>query len=277
MVSSLIATTLAHRKVDSESQHALHPDNYRICALQDGASEPGNERLQDKIPRKHHGTTSSFNENQTLLRECTSKDALSHMSTLCTTIKQRYIDLTPEDRWEHVVNSLNEALLKRIQARTTAKSLSPSAYGLKSEDFCDAQHAAKLRSVNLANSFAVARELDMAENPDGIMVRRHVALPAQSAQSVRSSDATSLRLSTTNQRISQPASNQPPRPTAAPSGPFGVPGRQLHKTYFDDPRHSDLTIVLGDRSVHAHRVVLSRVSEYFDLLFENNHRVCQNR
>jgi hypothetical protein len=37
----------------------------------------------------------------------------------------------------------------------------------------------------------------------------------------------------------------------------------LFKSYVDDPTLSDITIKLSDRSVHLHRIVLSRRSEYF--------------
>jgi len=231
------------------------------------------------------GLFPQFSENETLLHDCTSRDSLSHVSQLCTTIQQRNVEHTSEDRWSHVLNSINEALVRRLRAKGTANTLSPSVYGLKSEDFRDAQIAAKLRPVNLANLFVIARELDMAENPDGIMTRRNATLPPKKIQSVRSLDATSLRSSTTSQRIPthaaehrapapQSSNNQQPRPPAAPSGPVAARERRIHKTYFDDHRHSDLTIVLGDVPVHVHCVVLCRASEYFDLLLETNTWVC---
>jgi hypothetical protein len=220
------------------------------------------------------GLFSQFDENETLLRECTSRDALSHMSQLCTVIQQRNVDQTSEDRWSHVLNSINEALVKRLRAKDTAKHLSPSLYGLKSDDFRDAQIAAKVRTVNLANLFAMARELDMAENSDGIMARRNASLPSKKTQSLRSSDAASLRSSTTSERALRSDISKLPHPSAPPSDPAGAPGRRLHKTYFNNPRHSDISIVLCDRLVYLHCVVLSRVSECFDLLLENNRQVC---
>jgi hypothetical protein len=45
----------------------------------------------------------------------------------------------------------------------------------------------------------------------------------------------------------------------------------LLKTYFDDPKMSDLTIILNDRTVPAHAIVLCRGSEYFaNLLAESS-------
>ena len=51
----------------------------------------------------------------------------------------------------------------------------------------------------------------------------------------------------------------------------------LFMTYFDDPTRSDITIVLSDRSVHAHGIVLCRGSEYFsNLLAESSQvRICR--
>ena len=213
-----------------------------------------------------------FNENGTLISECTSKDSLSHMSSLCTAIQHRHTDQTSEDRWSHVTNLLNEALVKRLQAKGPAKN-SPSAYSLKSEDFRDAHHAAKLRTANLASLLVMARELDMIEGPDGILVR-HAALPSKRAQSVRSSDGSSLRSSTTSQGPTQSDISRLPRAPAVPSSSGGASNRRLHKTFFNDSRHSDLVIILSDRSVYAHCVVLCRVSERFDLLLETNHKVC---
>jgi hypothetical protein len=45
-----------------------------------------------------------------------------------------------------------------------------------------------------------------------------------------------------------------------------LPHLELFKSYFDDPTLSDITIKLSDRSVHLHRIVLSRRSEYFSTL-----------
>jgi hypothetical protein len=42
-----------------------------------------------------------------------------------------------------------------------------------------------------------------------------------------------------------------------------LPHLELFKSYFDGPTLSDITIKLSDRSVHLHRIVLSRRSEYF--------------
>jgi hypothetical protein len=211
-----------------------------------------------------------FEENETLLSVCTSKDALSYMSSLCTAIQQRYDDQTTEGRWSYVTNSLNEALVKRIHSKGTAGNHAPAYYSLKSDDFRDALKAARLGTVNLASLFVMAREVVMVENPDGIMVQRQAALPAKKAQPVRSSSTTALRLSTTSQRIPQPASNAPLRP---PSGPAAVSERQ-QKTHLNNPRYSDLTVILSDREVHVHRVVLSTASDHFDSLLEDIHQVC---
>ena len=45
------------------------------------------------------------------------------------------------------------------------------------------------------------------------------------------------------------------------------------KNYFDDPTFSDLTILLSDRSVNAHRIVLCRKSEYFKTLLTGHFKV----
>jgi hypothetical protein len=47
----------------------------------------------------------------------------------------------------------------------------------------------------------------------------------------------------------------------------------LYKTHFDDTTHSDLTIKLSDRSVHVHRIILCRGSEYFDKLLTGRFKV----
>ena len=47
----------------------------------------------------------------------------------------------------------------------------------------------------------------------------------------------------------------------------------LFKTCFDDPTRSDITIVLSDRSVHAHGIVLCRGSEYFSNLLAESSQV----
>jgi hypothetical protein len=41
-----------------------------------------------------------------------------------------------------------------------------------------------------------------------------------------------------------------------------LPVTKLHKTFFDDPTLSDLTIRLSDRTVYVHRIILYRGSEY---------------
>ena len=45
------------------------------------------------------------------------------------------------------------------------------------------------------------------------------------------------------------------------------------KDYFDSPTLSDLTIRLSDRTVHAHRIVLCRGSEYFEKPLTGNFKV----
>jgi hypothetical protein len=53
---------------------------------------------------------------------------------------------------------------------------------------------------------------------------------------------------------------QQSRPTMDP------PTLDVYKSYFDDPTLSDLTLKLSDRTVHIHRIVLCRASEYFTSL-----------
>ena len=49
--------------------------------------------------------------------------------------------------------------------------------------------------------------------------------------------------------------------------------RNIFETYFDDPKFSDLTLKLSDRTVHVHRVVLCRGSEYFKSLLAGSFQV----
>lgn len=48
---------------------------------------------------------------------------------------------------------------------------------------------------------------------------------------------------------------------------------KLYKHYFNNPTLSDLTIRLSDRTVHAHRIVLCRGSQYFTALLTGNFQV----
>jgi hypothetical protein len=47
----------------------------------------------------------------------------------------------------------------------------------------------------------------------------------------------------------------------------------LFKTYFDDPTMSDIAIMLQGKTVHAHRIVLCRGSEYFSNLLAESSQV----
>jgi hypothetical protein len=49
--------------------------------------------------------------------------------------------------------------------------------------------------------------------------------------------------------------------------------RDIYDTYFDDPKFSDLTIKLSDRTVHVHRVMLCRGSQYFKSLLADSSKV----
>ena len=140
-----------------------------------------------------------FEENETLQTTCLSRDALIHMDKLCTEIQQRHSEQSLEDQWSHVINFLNDALLKRIESRAGAGELPaaiPTAmYSLKSDDSRDAHKSAKLHTVNLASLFATARELDLVENSHGILVQRRATPPLEKAKPVRN---TSSNSSTTN-------------------------------------------------------------------------------
>jgi hypothetical protein len=50
----------------------------------------------------------------------------------------------------------------------------------------------------------------------------------------------------------------------------------LYRSYFDDPALSDLKIKLSDRTLHAHRVVLCRASEYFTSLLDGKFQVIRS-
>jgi len=47
----------------------------------------------------------------------------------------------------------------------------------------------------------------------------------------------------------------------------------IYKTYFNDPTLSDLTILLSDRKVYVHRIILCRRSKYFNRLILNGFKV----
>jgi len=215
-----------------------------------------------------------FEENGTLQTTCLSRDALIHMDRLCTEIQQRHSEQSLEDRWSHVINFLNDTLVKRIESRVGARELPaaiPTAmYNLKSDDFRDAHKSAKLHTVNLASLCATARELDLVENSDGILVQRLATPPPEKAQPIRN---TSSNSSTTNQRLPRRDGNAPCRPSSTPSGSIAVPESQ-RKNRFNVLRYSDLTIILSDRLVHVHRVVLCSASAHFDSLLEDSHPVC---
>lgn len=50
----------------------------------------------------------------------------------------------------------------------------------------------------------------------------------------------------------------------------------LYKAFFDNATLSDLTILLSDRSVRVHRIVLCRRSEYFTTLLTGSFQVCSH-
>lgn len=55
-----------------------------------------------------------------------------------------------------------------------------------------------------------------------------------------------------------------------------TPSIQFHsaaKSYLNDPELSDLEIVLSDRAIHAHKIVLCRGSDYFKKLLTGNFMV----
>jgi hypothetical protein len=45
------------------------------------------------------------------------------------------------------------------------------------------------------------------------------------------------------------------------------------QSYFDNPIFSDLTLHLSDRTVHVHRVILCRKSDYFKTLLTGRFKV----
>jgi hypothetical protein len=57
---------------------------------------------------------------------------------------------------------------------------------------------------------------------------------------------------------------------------MATPNPDLYKSYFDDPTLSDLTLKLSDRTVHVHRIVLCRASEYFTSLLAGKFQVFES-
>jgi hypothetical protein len=51
------------------------------------------------------------------------------------------------------------------------------------------------------------------------------------------------------------------------------PTLDLYKSSLDNPTLSDLTLKLSDRTVHVHRIVLCRASEYFTSLLTGGFQV----
>ena len=57
---------------------------------------------------------------------------------------------------------------------------------------------------------------------------------------------------------------------------MATPSPDLYKSYFDNPTFSDLTLKLSDRTVHVHRIVLCRGSEYFTSLLAGRFKVLRS-
>lgn len=51
------------------------------------------------------------------------------------------------------------------------------------------------------------------------------------------------------------------------------PSGNVYRNYFDNKTLSDLTLRIGDRSIHVHRIVLSSHSAYFEKLLTFGFRV----
>lgn len=222
------------------------------------------------------GLFPQFIDNPTLQATCTARDSLIHMDKLCTLTHERYSDQTVEYQWSHVVNFLNEALVKRIHAKGTATDLPPTIYNLKSEDYRDALKAANIGTVNIASLSAMANRLHLATNSDGIMTSRQATSPLSQAQA-NPVGTSSAGLSATNPRPARSDNDQPSRPTPAPSGPIAVSERQLYDTYSNVPMFADLTIALRDRPVYVSRIMLCRASAHFAALLKDSAQVCRTQ
>ena len=191
------------------------------------------------------------------------------MDNLCVKVQQRYGARSSDNQWSHLTNSLNDVLVRRIHTKTTAGTLVASMYSLRTDDF---KEAAKLRTLNLTALAAMATELNLTDNGDGIFMRRPPALSPSHAY-----PAETTAPPATQQQLTQNDRNLPPNPSPEPSGPMIVSERQHNTSHFNVPKFSDLTIVLSDRLVYVHRERLSSVSANFDSLLEDSQSVCTNQ
>lgn len=48
----------------------------------------------------------------------------------------------------------------------------------------------------------------------------------------------------------------------------------MGKIYFNNPKLSDLSIILDDKVIPIHKLVLCRASDYFEKLITGNFKVC---
>jgi hypothetical protein len=215
-----------------------------------------------------------FDDNQTIKSACVGRDTSIALDKLCTAIRQRYNNRKPEDQWSFIITLLNHALVRRIHTTNTSKSW---VYGLKYEDFREAH---KLRTMDSVTVSAMARDLDLVENTDGILMPRNPVSMCKRAKLVRLPDISSM-VSSDSRQHSVDSDYDPVKqsrsPSASPVPHVASSERQLYKTFFDDVTLSDLTIKLGDRTVQVHRIVLCRVSEYFASLLKDNLQVCWNQ
>jgi hypothetical protein len=218
------------------------------------------------------GLFPQFDDNQTLKTACIGRDCLIALDKLCTAIRQGHGHWRPEDQWSLIITLLSHALLRRIHAVGTSKQW---VYGLKYDDFREAQ---KLRVMEPAAVSAMAKALDLTENADGIMMTRNTVLLRTQAKLAGLPDTSSLGSSASRQH-SVDSEYDPVKQSRSPSAPpapapqTAAFERQLYKTYFDDPRMSDLKIRLSDRTIQVHRIVLCRASERFASLLEDGLQV----
>lgn len=76
-----------------------------------------------------------------------------------------------------------------------------------------------------------------------------------------------------SQQSSMDSNASPSNFTLTSPNPYKPASSKLYKAYVNDSTLSDLTIRLGDKTVHTHRIVLCRGSEYFTKMLTGRFQV----